>query len=80
MGNGITITDELFDMRCFQCQIGNHDNCLATVFDMGQRWDCSCWECTDADKAAAKVRDEKRKVESWVRLKEKIAQKKKEQS
>lgn len=67
-------------MRCFQCQIGNHDNCLEMVFDIGQRWDCGCWECTDADKAAAKDRGDKRRAESWKAMKEKLAQKRKDDS
>lgn len=55
-------------VRCFQCQIGNHDNCSASIFDMGRRFDCCCWECTEDDRFAAKARDEKRRVESWKKI------------
>lgn len=52
-------------MRCLQCQIGNHDNCLHAFFDIGQMVPCCCWECTDAQKAAAKQRDEAARLERF---------------
>lgn len=59
-------------MRCFQCQIGNHDNCLwSMVTDWLERGECLCHECTDADKAAAKKRDDERRKAYFEKRKNK---------
>ena len=59
-------------MRCLQCQIGNHDNCLYDYFDIGMMCLCNCWECTEADKGAAGDRHIERRKKSAEAFRKKI--------
>lgn len=59
-------------MRCLQCQIGNHDNCLYTIPGYRHSDLCLCWECGEADKVGAKARWEKRRAEYTEELRERL--------